>query len=125
MNIYKNFHFLNYLFLIFVLKKYGFGQTIAFLIQKILKIQTFCVKNRGKVTKHLRLGTGFFRDNPISTCLFIQALEILFLPLKTNFNTKGVEIFEHCYLYSAYADSTTFLVKDVESVENIVHEFHV
>ena len=59
MNIYKNFHFLNYLFLIFVLKKYGFGQTIAFLIQKILKIQTFCVKNGGKVTKHLRLGTGF------------------------------------------------------------------
>lgn len=41
-----------------------------------------------------------------------------------NSDIKCLEIFYHCYLYSANADDTAIFVKDVQSIENIV-DFHV
>ena len=38
---------------------------------------------------------------------------------------KGLNIFYHCYLYSAYADDTTFFLKDVNSVKEMVNSFHI
>ena len=49
-------------------------------------------------------------------------LEILFLFIKKHPEIKGIEIFEHCFLYTAYADDTFFL-KDAQSIENLVEVF--
>ena len=48
--------------------------------------------------------------------MFILCLEFLFILIKNNPNIKGIEIFEYCYLYTAYADDTTFLLKDENSI---------
>ena len=45
---------------------------------------------------------------PISAYLFIIALEIIFAMIKSNPNLKGHDIFNHNYLYIAYADDTSF-----------------
>ena len=47
-------------------------------------------------------------------------LEILFLFIKKHPEIKGIEIFEHCFLYTAYADDTMFFLRDAQSIENLV-----
>ena len=55
-------------------------------------------------------------DLPISANLFILCLENLFILIKNDPNIKGIEMFEHCYLYTAYADDTTSFLKDENSI---------
>ena len=38
---------------------------------------------------------------------------------------KGIEIFEYCFLYAAHADDTTFVLKDEQSMENLVEIFNI
>ena len=51
-------------------------------------------------------------------------LKILFLFIKRHPERKGIEIFEHCFLYTAYADDMTFFLKDAQSIENLVEIFN-
>ena len=51
----------------------------------------------------------------ISPHLFILCLEILLVLIKNSSNIKRTESFEHCYLYTAYADDITFFLKDENS----------
>ena len=55
--------------------------------------------------------------------LFILPLEILFILIKSKPETEGMTIFDYNYLYSAYADGTTFFLKDIISVKHIVDTF--
>ena len=41
------------------------------------------------------------------------ALEILFILMKSKSEIEGMTIFNYNYLYSAYADDTTFFLKDI------------
>ena len=58
--------------------------------------------------------------DPISAYLFILALEILFILIKNNENIQGIRIFEQTYLYSAYADDTTFFLKNIKSLKQLL-----
>ena len=51
--------------------------------------------------------------------MFILCLEILFILIKNDLNIKGIEIFQYCYLYTAYADDTTFFLKDENSIVHL------
>ena len=44
--------------------------------------------------------------------------------IKKHSQIKGIEIFEHCFLYTAYAEDTTFFLKDAQSIENLVEIFN-
>ena len=57
--------------------------------------------------------------DPISAYVFILCLETLFIVIKNEPNIKGIEIFEYCYLYTAYANDTTFFLKDENSVVHL------
>ena len=39
---------------------------------------------------------------------------------KSNSNIKGLELFEHTFLYTAYADDTTFFLQDKNSVKETI-----
>ena len=125
MDVEKAFDTLDHKFLISVLKKFGFGQNFISWIEIILKNQESCVINGGKTTKYFKLNIGARQGDPISGYLFILALEILFLLIKENPRIKGLNIFDHCYLYSAYADDTTFFLKDFNSIKEMVNSFHI
>ena len=73
----------------------------------------------------MKLEKGTRQGDPISTYLFILVLEIVFLFIKENKNIKGLNIFNHTFLYTAYTDDTTFFVKDKESLIEVMKVFHV
>ena len=55
--------------------------------------------------------------------MLIPSLEALFLSIKKYSEIQGIEIFDHCYLYSAYTDDTTFLLKNESSIGLVVKTF--
>ena len=58
------------------------------------------------------------QGDPISAFIFILALEILFILIKAKPEIEGMTMFGYNYLYSAYADDTTFFLK------HMVDNFH-
>ena len=56
--------------------------------------------------------------------MFILVLEAVFCVIKSSKNVKGLNIFNHEFLYTAYADDTTFFLKDKISVFETLNIFH-
>ena len=102
-----------------VLKKYSFGEDFIDWIKILLRDQEFCVINGGHTTIYFRLERGARQGDPISAYLFVLALELFFILIKSNKNIHGINIFNHDFLYTAYADDTTFFLKDLDSVKNV------
>ena len=74
----------------------------------LLPNQESCVINGCSTTLYFKLEKGVRQGDPISAYLFIIVLEIIFVIIKSNANIKTPYIFNHNYLYTAYADDTTF-----------------
>ena len=115
-DIEKTFYSLDHEFLLVVLKKFGFGNYFIDWIKMLLTNQEFCVINSGSTTSYFKLEKGARQEDPISAYLFIIALEIIFAMIKNNLNTKGLNIFNHNNLYTAYADDTTSFSNDQKSI---------
>ena len=84
--------------------------------------QKSCLINGGRTTHYINLDCGARRFDPISGYLYILVLETLLILTKCNRNIHGIKTFKPAYLYTAYADDTTFFKKDVSSVK-IVFSF--
>ena len=52
--------------------------------------------------------------------LFVHALELFFILIKSNKNFHGINIFSHDFLYTAYSDDTTFFLKSLDSVKKFL-----
>ena len=61
--------------------------------------------------------------DPISAYLCIRVLEIVFNLIKQNKDIHGLTFFDHTFLYTVYADDTTFFLKDKESVKKVMNVF--
>ena len=97
MDIEKAFDSLDHTFLLKVLKKIGFGQKFIRCIETITNSQESCVINGGNTTQYFNLERGARQGDPISAYLFIIALEILFILMKSNNDIQGLEIFNHIF----------------------------
>ena len=112
-------------FLISALEKYGFGKNFISWLKILLRNQESCLLNGGTTTKYFLLGRGARQGGPISASLFILALEILFHFIRSKPEIKGLAIFDYCYLYSAYAEHTTFFLQDTISIKHMVEAFYL
>ena len=125
MDIEKVFDSLDHDFLLFVLRKIGLGENFKHWIKVLLNKQQSCVTNRGFTTRYFHLKKGAHQCNPISAYLFILALEVLFELIKNNDDIRGITIFNHAFLYTAFADDPTFFFNDLLSVMNLIDTFTV
>ena len=125
MDIEKAFDSLDHKFLIYALEKYGFGKNSISWVKILLRNQESCVLNGSTTTKYFLLGRGARQGDPVSAYLFVLALEILFQLIKSKPEIKGLTIFDHRYLYSAYADDTTFFLQDNISIKHMVDIFYL
>ena len=106
-----------------VLKRYGFDENFIHIIKTLLKNQESCVINGGKKTKYFPLQRGARQGNSVSAYFFILVLEVVFRLIKSSDRNYGLEIKELMFLYSAYADDTTFFVGDLDSASEIFKVF--
>ena len=113
MDIEKAFDSLDHVFLVHVLNKFGFGSNFISWIKLLLNSQQSCVITRGITIPYFNLEKGARQDDPVSAYLFMLALEVLFVFIKSNENIKGIEIFKYVLLYTVYADDSTFFLKNI------------
>ena len=123
MDIEKAFDSLDHKFLMFPLEEYSFGKSFILWVKILLRDQESCVINEGVTTIYFSLGRGACEGDPISAFLSILALDILFFLKKLKHEIEGMTIFDYNYLHSAYADDTTFFLKDIISVKHVVVTF--
>ena len=107
-DIEKAFDSVNHCFLLQILRKFGFGIDFVSWIKTILNNQESCIINGGKTTKYFKLKIGARQGDPNLAYLFILVLETFFMFVKNNPKVKGLNVFKHEFLYTAYADDTTF-----------------
>ena len=125
MDMEKAFDSLDPTFLISVLKTFGFGHNFANWIETLISKQESCVINGGNTTQYFHLERGARQGDPISNYIFILALEKLYFLVRNNKDIKGLNIFDHLFLYTAYAGATTFFIENKESIEELVNLYFV
>ena len=122
-DIQKAFDSVNHKFLTLALKRYRLGKTFIKRIKTLLNNQESCTRNGGFTAKYFNLDKGTLQGDPIYAYLFVLVLEIVFNLIKQNKDIHGLTFFGHTFLYTAYADDTTFFLKDKESVKKIINIF--
>ena len=122
-DIQKAFDSVNHQFLILALKRYGFGKMFIKWVKTLLKNKESCITNGGFTVKFFKLDKATRQGDPISAYLFIPVLEIVFNLIKQNNDIHGLTFFDHTFLYTAYADDTTFFLEDKESVKKVMKVF--
>ena len=86
--------------------------------------QESCIINGEITTLYFKLKKGTRQDDPISAYLFILLLEAEFCVIRSKKKIKGLNIFNHEFLYTDYPDDTTFFLKDKISVFETLNIFH-
>ena len=85
----------------------------------MLPQQESCVINACHTSTYFRLKRGARQGVTISAYLFVLTLLLFFLT-KSNKNIHEINVFNHNVLYAAYADDTTFFLKDLGSIKHIL-----
>ena len=75
---------MNHAFFMAAPKKYDFGDNFIDWIKILLKNQESCVINGGQTTEYFKLERGAREADPVSVYLFILALGIFFIMIKTK-----------------------------------------
>ena len=108
MGIEKAFDSLDHTFVLSVLKKFGSGNNFVSWIETLISKQESCAINGSNTTQYFHLERGAHQGDPISAYIFIFVLEVLSFLVKNSKDIKGLNIFDHLFLYTAYANDTTF-----------------
>ena len=119
-DIEKAFDSLSHSFLLACLKKFGFGHDFIRWVTILLESQESCIINAGITMSYFSLEKGARQGDSVSAYLFILCLEVLFLLVKANHKIRGLNIFQYTYLYTAYADDTTFFLKNKNSIRQLM-----
>ena len=112
-------------FLLCVLKRFGFGDNFITWIKILLNDQQSCVINGGFATQYFILKKGARERDPISAYLVIISLEVLFTLIKSKDSINGIDLYDYYFLFTVYADESTFFLKDTASVKILVDTFKV
>ena len=123
MDIQKAFDSLDHTFVISVLKKFRFGNNFVSWIENLISNQESGVINGGNTTQYFHLERFARQGDPISAYIFILALEVLSFLVRNNKDIKDLNIFDHLFLRTAYADDTTFFLENKESIEELIKTF--
>ena len=92
------------------METYGFEKDFIKWVKILLQNQESCMINGGTTTNYCEIEKGTRQGDPISAYVFMLVLEIVFLFTKESKKINGLKIFDKTFLYTAYADDTTYFL---------------
>ena len=115
----KAFDSLEWSYLFKVLKTFDFGQSFINWIKTCYKNSESCVMNKGTSTGYFKLFRGVRQGDCISPMLFVLALEIFLISLRSEKNIKGIDVHGEEIKNSSFADDLTCFIQDEQSASNL------
>jgi len=117
LDIEKAFDSLEWPFLQKALHMFGFGPNFRKWVSTLTNNAHSSVINNGYLTNYFTLERSCRQGDPIAPLLFILAIELLSIVIRSRNDIQGVQMRQFEYKLVQYADDTTVIVSDVNSVQ--------
>ena len=79
-----------------------------------------CILNNGFFSDSFLLERGVRQGDPLSPYLFVTAVEILAIAIRSDSNIRGVKVGDEETKVLAYADDLTATLSDIPTVERLL-----
>ncbi|KAL9965346.1 hypothetical protein ACROYT_G029135 [Oculina patagonica] len=117
----KAFDSLDWAFLNKALLAFNFGESFIKWVSTFYCNIKSCVTNNGFSSIHFDVKQGVRQGDPLSPYLFIIALEILAINIRSSKNIKGFKLSDNEEIkLTIFADDLTTFLKDKQSFENLL-----
>merc|ERR1712015_64658 len=108
---------------------FGFGENIIEWVAILLKGFRAVINNGGNISREFDVARGCRQGDPVSSLLFILAIEIMCIRIRTSTQIKGFKIKNFRALLSLYADDCSIFLSNEEgelrNVIKILTEFYL
>ena len=121
----KAFDSLSWSFLFRALRSFNLGESFIRCVSVLYCNISSCVLNNGFSSQLFDVRRGVRQGDPLSAYLFIIALEVLLVKIRSEDGIKGIVVDKEIK-QAAFADDLTTFLHDVNSLENlsvILHRF--
>ena len=116
----KAFDSIGHNFLYKALERFNFGPSFIKWIQTFYNNLSSCVLNNGFFSSPFQLERGVRQGDPLSPYLFLIAIELMAISIRTNEQIEGIKIGEDETKYLLYADDMTATLANISSVEKVI-----
>ena len=116
----KAFDTIEWPYLKVALQMFNFGPDILNWFQIIYNQVSSCVLHNGHASEFFLLERGVRQDCPLSGLLFVIGIELFARAVKNDPNIKGINVGQKEIKITQYADDTTVLVRDGDSVPRLL-----
>ena len=106
------------------LERFNFGPSFIKWIQTFYNNLSSCVLNNGFFSSPFQLERGVRQGDPLSPYLFLIAIEIMAISIRTNEQIEGIKIGEDETKSLLYADDMTATLANISSVEKVIQTLH-
>jgi len=119
LDIEKAFDSLEWPFLQKALQMFGFGSNFTKWISTLSNNAYSSVINNGYLTNYFTLERSCRQGDPIAPLLFILSIELLSIVIRSQNDIHGIRLGHSEYKLVQYADDTTVIISDVNSVQSL------
>ncbi len=116
----KAFDSIEWNFMTSVLTKFNFGEGFIKWVKILYNKPIISIKNNGWLSEDINLFRGVRQGCPLSALLFVLAVEIMAISIRNNNTIHGFQCNDSEIKESMYADDTTLLLSDLDSVDNAI-----
>ena len=105
------------------LQAFNFGPQFRSLVSLLYKDISSAVLNNSETTDWFYPTRGVRQGCPISPYLFIIAVELLAISIRSNKDIKGIQVFDREVKIGQLADDTTCFLSNIQSIETLLKVF--
>ncbi len=116
----KAFDSVEWNFMISVLEKFNFGKGFINWVKILYTKPIISIKNNGWLSEDIELHRGVRQGCPLSALLFVLTVEVMACAIRNNDAIHGFHCGDTEIKTSLYADDTSLLLSDLESLENAI-----
>ena len=116
----KAFDFLEFGYIHKVFKIFNFKDNFCKWLKIFFNGRHSCISNNGNLSDKFQIQRSTPQGDPISPLIFILALEILFIAIRSDTNIRGVRVEGHEIKLTSFADDATYFIKDETSARKLL-----